>query len=106
MLVHNLLDFSVEVLDLIFLCFNLLDEVVDLLEASIRLGVFDAFPQVVLVLLIESVPFLLLFCESGLEDITFQFGFVQILFKVGYLFLVVAGVVEGLNALANIDLAL
>ena len=106
LLVHDLLDLAVEVLDLVFLGLDLLDEVVNLLQASIRIGVLDAFSEIVLVLLIQVVPLLLLLRESRFQHVTLHLGLVQVLFQVGDPFLVIARVVEGLNALANVDLAL
>lgn len=106
LLVHDLLDLAVEVLNLVFLRLDLLDEVVNLLQASIRIGVLDAFAEVVLVLLVQVVPLLLLLREGRFQHVALHLGLVQVLLQVGDLFLVVARVVEGLNALANIDLAL
>jgi hypothetical protein len=79
---------------------------VNLLQTSIRIGVLDAFPEIVLVLFIQDVPLLLLLSKSRFKHVTLHLGFIQILFQLGYLFLVIAGVVEGLNALADVDLAL
>ena len=76
LLAHNLLDFAIKVLNLIFLGLDLLNKIVNLLQTSIRIGVLDAFPEIVLVLFIQDVPLLLLLCKSRFKHVTLHLGFI------------------------------
>lgn len=76
LLVHNLLDFAIKILNLIFFGLDLLNKIMNLLQTSIRIGVLDAFSEIGLVLFILDVPLLLLLSKSRFEYITLQLGFI------------------------------